>query len=60
MVEEWVKDARNEARLVDNLCVETSKSLIATESRNKELALKLVAADKDRRSAEAGLRIAEA
>ena len=55
-----MNDARNEARHVDNLCVETSKSLIATEIRNKELALKLVAADKDQRSAEAGLRVAEA
>lgn len=57
---EWVKDARNEARLVDNLRVKTSKSLIAAESRNKELALKLATTDRDQRSVKAGLRTAEA
>lgn len=42
-----MKDARNEARAVDNLRTEASKSLVAAKSRNKELALKLSAADKD-------------
>nr|POE64612.1 hypothetical protein CFP56_41036 [Quercus suber] len=58
--EEWVKDARNEARFPDNLHAKTSKSFTTTKGRNKELALKLATADKDRMSAEAGLRIAEA
>ena len=31
MVEEWVKDARNEARLTNNLRAETSKTLGAAE-----------------------------
>ena len=60
MVEEWVKDARNEVRLVDNLRVKNKKSLAAPESRNKELALKLAIANRDLRSAEAGLKTAEA
>ena len=58
MLKEWVKDARNEARLTDSLYVETGKSLATAEGRNKELALKLVVVDKDRRSTEAGLRTA--
>ena len=58
--EEWVKDARNEARLADNLRVEASKSLTVVEGRNKELALKLATADRDRMSVKAGLRNTEA
>ena len=57
---EWVKDTQNKARLADNLRVETSKSLATVESKNKELALKLAAADRDRKSTEAGLRTAKA
>ena len=44
----------------DNLCAEASKSLTIAEGRNKELALKLATADRDRRSAKAGLMNAEA
>jgi len=55
-----VKDNQNEARLEDNLRAETSMSLAVTESRNKELALKLAIADKDRRSVEVGLRTGKA
>lgn len=58
--EEWVKDARNEARAANNLCAEASKSLTAAESRNKELPLKLSIADRDWKSAEAGLKTVEA
>ena len=58
--EEWVKDAWNEARLVDNIHTETRKSLATAESRNKEFALKLATGNRDWRSAEAGLRITEA
>ena len=54
--EEWVKDARNEARLADNLRAEASKSLTVVEGKNKELALKLATADRDRMSVKAGLR----
>ena len=31
MVEEWVKDARNKARVKANLCTETDKALGAAE-----------------------------
>ena len=55
-----MKNARNEARLMDNLNPKTSKSLTTTESRNKELALKLATVDRDRRSVKVGLRTAEA
>ena len=55
-----MKDARNEARLADNLRVEASKSLTVAECRNKELALKLATADRDRMSVKAGLRNTEA
>ena len=55
-----MKDARNEARLADNLHVEASKSLTVAESRNKELALKLATTDRDQMSVKAGLRNTEA
>ena len=60
MAKEWVKDARNEARLADNLRTETSKSLVTAKSKNKELALKLAIADRDRRSTKADLKTVEA
>ena len=46
-----MKDARNETRLADNLCVEASKFLAVVKGRNKELAI----ADRDRRTVEVGL-----
>ena len=55
-----MKDAQNEARLANNLRVETSKSLATAEGRNKELALKLATTNRDRRSAKVGLRTTEA
>ena len=60
MAEEWVKDTKSEARLADNLRVETNKSLATAEKRNKELALKLATEDKERKSAEVGLKNAQA
>ena len=59
-VEEWVNDARNKARLADNLHAEANKSFAVTEGRNKKLALKLATMDRDRRSAKAGLISIEA
>ena len=55
-----MKDAHNEARLTNNLCVEASKSLAIAKSRNKELALKLVTVDRDQRNVKAGLKNAKA
>ena len=60
MAEEWVKDTKSEARLANNLRVETNKSLATAEKRTKELALKLATEDKERKSAEAGLKNAQA
>ena len=60
IAEEWVKDTQNEARLADNLRMETSKSIAITKSKNKELALKLTIVDKDWRSPEAGLKTTKA
>ena len=57
--EKWVKDARNEARLANNLRVEASKSLTIAKGRNKELALKLATADKDQMSVKADFRNTE-
>ena len=45
---------------MDNIHTETRKSLATAKSRNKEFALKLATANRDWRSAKAGLRIAEA
>ena len=60
MAEEWVKDAWKEARLTYNLRTKTSKALGAVEQKNKELTMKLVTKDKGRKSAEAGLKNAQA
>ena len=55
-----MKDARKEARLTYNLRTKTSKALGAVEQKNKELTMKLVTKDKGRKSAEAGLKNAQA
>lgn len=54
--EEWMKDARNEARAEANLCAETSKALSSVEQKVQELTVKLTAGERERRSAEAGLK----
>ena len=59
MAEEWVKVARNEARLANNLRAQTSKALGATKKKNKELGMKLAAEERGRRSAEIGLKNAQ-
>ena len=56
MAEEWVKDARNEARLMDNLRAVTSKALGIVEQKNKKLGMKLVAEERGRKSPEVGLK----
>ena len=56
VAEEWVKDARSEARAEANLCVETNKALGAVKHENKELAFKLTVEERARRSAKAGLK----
>ena len=59
MAEEWVKDARNEARVEANLCAETNKALGAAEQKNQKLTVKLTAEERERRSAEASLKNAQ-
>ena len=59
MVEEWIKDARNKAKVEVNLRTETSKALGAAEQKNKELTVKLTIKERERKSAEAGLKIAQ-
>ena len=56
VAEEWVKDARSEARVEANLRAETNKALGAVKHENKELAFKLTVEERARRSAKAGLK----
>ena len=59
VAEEWVQDARNKARVEANLCAETNKALGAMKQENQELAAKLTAEERARRSAKAGLKNAQ-
>ena len=59
MVEEWVKGARFEAGLMDNLRAKTNKALTTTKQKSKDLSLKLAVEDRGRKSAEAGLKNAQ-
>ena len=54
--QEWVKDARNEARAEANLRAETSKALGAVEQKNQELATKLIVEEKGRNNIETSLK----
>ena len=60
MAEEWVKDTRNEARLADNLRTEIDKALATAKQKNKKFTMKLAAEDRWRKSAEVGLKNAQA
>ena len=59
VAEEWVTDAQNEAKVKANLRAKANKALGTAEQKNKELASKLVAEEKARLSAEAGLKNAK-
>ena len=56
MVEEWVNDVGNEARVEANLRAKANRARGTSEQKNKELASKLVAEERARLSAEAGLK----
>ena len=56
VVEEWARDARNEARAEANSRAEAEKSLGALKQEKQELGAKLTAKEKVRRSAEARLK----
>ena len=59
VAEEWVKDARNDAKVKANLHAEANKALGASEQKNKELTTKLIAEERVRMNAEAGLKNAQ-
>ena len=56
MVEEWVKETRNDVKNEVHLRLDTEKALGATKEENKELLSKLTAEERERRSTEAGLK----
>ena len=59
MAEEWVKEARNDVKNEVHLRLETEKALGAAKEESKELLIKLTAEQRDRKSAEAGLKSLE-
>ena len=59
MVEEWVRDARNEVKVEAHSHAKTEKSLGALKQEQTKLANKLTAAERARLSAEAGLKSTE-
>ena len=59
VVEEWVNEAQNDVKNEVHLRLETKKVLGAAKEENKELLSKLIAKDRERRSAEAGLKNAQ-
>ena len=59
MAEEWVRDAHNEARVMANLRVKTSKASGAAEQKNHELIVNLKVEERERRSAKADLKNAQ-
>ena len=59
MIEEWVKKAQNDVKNKVHLRLETEKALGAMREKNKELLSKLIAEERERRSAEVGLKNAQ-
>ena len=59
MVEEWVKETRNDVKNEVYLRLETEKALGVVKEENKELLSKLTAEERKRRSVEAGLKNAQ-
>ena len=59
VVEEWVKDAHNEAWAEANHHAEVTKSLGTLKQENKELANQLILEEKARRSTKVGLKNAQ-
>ena len=56
MAEEWVNNIGNKARVEDNLHAKANRARGTSEQKNKELASKLVAEERARLSAKAGLK----
>ena len=59
MAEEWVNKARNDAKNEIHLCLETKKVLGAAKEENKNLASKLIAEERERKSTEARMKSAQ-
>ena len=59
MAEEWVKEVRNDVRNEVYFRLEIEKALGAMMEENKELLSKLTTEDRERNSAEAGLKNAQ-
>ena len=59
MIEEWVKEAQNDVKNKVHFRLKTKKALGAMREKNKELLSKLIAEERERRSAEAGLKNAQ-
>ena len=60
MAKEWVNRARNDAKNEVSLHLETEKPLRAVNEENKDLLSKLIADERERKFAQAGLKKAEA
>ena len=59
IAEEWVKDTQNKARVEANLHAETNKALSIAEQKNKKLTAKLIAEEREQKSAKVGLKNAQ-
>ena len=60
VAKEWVRNARNEVRAKAHSCVEVEKAFRAFKEKHTELANKLIVVERERLSAEEGLKNAEA
>ena len=60
VAKEWVKEAQNEVKNEVHLRLETEKALGAVKEENKELLSKLTTEEKERKSAQVGLKNAKA
>ena len=60
MAKEWVKEAQNKVKNEVHLRLETEKALGAVKEENKELLSKLTTEEKERKSAQVGLKNAKA
>ena len=59
MAKEWLNKARNDAKSKVYLRLETEKALGAVKEENKDLLSKLTTEERERKSAQAWLKIAE-
>ena len=60
MAEEWVKEAQNEVKNEVHLRLKIEKALEAVKEENKEMLSKLTTEEKERKSAQVGLKNAKA